>query len=158
MKQIYALLFTLILIIGFGCGSSLVDTSENGRDAGNGTDDTATTTAIEETVAGWLNGWESGSAAALISYETARFLEFTSAMREELYESDFQVNSYSITNKQITVDSYGDTLAKASATFHIEIVGPDDVVALNQDNSWSFNLVKDNDKWLISSYEDSSAS
>ena len=120
--------------------------------------DSATATPSPEGAVGaWLSGWESGSATTLLSNETETFLEFPSAMREELYDADFAMNNYTITNDQITVDSQSATSAEVIATFHIKIVGSDDQIVLEQDNSWFFILVKDNDEWLIASYGDTPA-
>jgi hypothetical protein len=111
---------------------------------------TPATSTPTGTINAWLDAMAARNPQALISHESEDYGGLTSAQRVGMYESAFEgTKSYSVTNRNLTVESETETASTVS-------VGFDLLVTDINDETWdntvgvTYVLTKVGDKWLIS--------
>ena len=111
-------------------------------------------TPATATPVGSVNAWLDAIAAqnpqALISYEVDDYARMTPAERVEMYEAAFEgIKSYSVTNRNLTVESETETTSTVSVSFDLSVT---DI----NDETWddtvevTYVLAKINGRWLMS--------
>jgi len=110
----------------------------------------ATATPLE-TVNAWLDAMVAQNTQALISYESEDCTGLTPAQRTESYETDFAMKSYSVTNRNLAMESETATTATVSASFDLSATDTD---GNTQEDAvvGIYYLVKADGKWLISGF------
>jgi len=130
LSVIILLIVSSLASIGISCGSA-----------------TATPTG---TFNAWLDAVADQNSQAVVTYESEDLHGMTSAQRVEAYDDTFEgIESYSITNRNIVVESETATTATVSASFNVSTTDTDGTTredAVDQ----NYYLTKVDGKWLIS--------
>ena len=102
------------------------------------------------TVNAYLDAIVARNAQTIVSYETDSFKSGTTAQRIEELETFFgELKSYSITNRNLVVESEDATTVTVSASFDFSLIYIDDTTSEDA-TATVFTLIRVGGKWLIS--------
>ena len=102
------------------------------------------------TVNAWIDAIAAQNPQALISYEVEDYARGTPAQRVDMYETAFEgIKSYSVANRNLTVESETETTARVSASFDVSMTTMNDET-YDDTVDTTYTLTKVNGKWLMS--------